>query len=116
MTFAMNTDASVRPFPAFAINDQPGGYKPKEVDPSMYLDPHGLGAAEEWVITNAQFATHPLHIHVNSFVVKESVSGLEPDSEYTRIVTDTSHPGDVWRDTVCVRVHTSIAHRRVRTR
>jgi FtsP/CotA-like multicopper oxidase with cupredoxin domain len=70
--FDLDGDTCTLPFPQFRINDVT--YDPQKVAFSL-----PQGQVEEWIVSNPNAATHPLHIHVNPFMVKEAYSAFEPD-------------------------------------
>lgn len=107
MTFDLEGDTCRFPFPQFKINDR--DYRPDE----SYFDVKA-GTAEEWVIINPSAGTHPFHIHVNPYQVKESYSALTVRED---LVTDPAERAmvasriaamhdiqrpNMWRDTIIV--------------
>eukprot|EP01129_Flabellula_baltica_P011317 TRINITY_DN4930_c0_g1_i1.p1 TRINITY_DN4930_c0_g1~~TRINITY_DN4930_c0_g1_i1.p1 ORF type:complete len:529 (+),score=126.69 TRINITY_DN4930_c0_g1_i1:196-1782(+) len=94
ITFNLFPDTRVAPFPQFHINGAP--YHPDVIDFEGYS-----GTAIEYVITNPNQATHPFHVHVNRFQVKEMHSSQQPDNPVMQAMIDPIHP-DIWRDTVTV--------------
>lgn len=104
--FDLEGDTCRFPFPQFKINDR--DYKPS----GSYFDVKA-GTAEEWVISNPSAGTHPFHIHVNPFQVKETFSALtvrddlvEPAARpLVQARIDASQHldrPDMWRDTIII--------------
>lgn len=71
------------------------------------------GTVEEWIISSPSAATHPFHIHVNPFQVKELYGALSvnealvPEHQrqiVTNRINDMRHLDrpNMWRDTIVV--------------
>ena len=60
----MDGDTCRLPYPQFRINDTV--YQTDTVDFEIEQ-----GTVEEWVLVNPSGGTHPFHVHVNAFQVKE---------------------------------------------
>ena len=99
ISFAMNTDLGRLPFPQFVMNNR--AYNVSRIDQIVRA-----GDAEEWVLVNPEDATHPFHIHVNPFLVKELRVASQASSPFGRAVHDSSV--GVWRDTVIVPPFSSV--------
>lgn len=106
LVFDLEGDTCRFPFPQFKINDR--NYRPDE----SYFDVKA-GTAEEWVISNPSAGTHPFHIHVNPFQVKEVYSALtvrndlvsKSDQSMVKARIDAMHHLDrpnMWRDTIII--------------
>ena len=104
--FDLEGNACRIPFPQFKINDR--DYRPDESVFSVKA-----GDVEEWVVVNPAAATHPLHIHVNPFQVKEAYSALTVDEnlvpEADRAIVQSRidamsrvRPKNQWRDTIII--------------
>lgn len=94
------------PFPQFKINDL--DYRPDVCNLRVKA-----GDVEEWVISNPSAGTHPFHIHVNPFQVKETFSALTMDENLVpakdRAIVESRieamhrvNPINQWRDTVMI--------------
>jgi len=106
VVFDLDGDTCQIPFPQFRINDE--RYAPDRVSFTSHQ-----GDVEEWVLVNPNWASHPFHIHVNSFQVKELRSALRPDPKLTppeevpifeeRLadITTVDRPNE-WRDTIVI--------------
>ncbi len=106
LVFDLEGDTCRFPFPQFKINGR--DYQPDE----SYFDVKA-GTTEEWVITNPSAGTHPFHLHVNPYQVKEVYSALEvrddlvPESERAlveariRAMHHLDRP-NMWRDTIII--------------
>merc|ERR1711871_418033 len=99
ISFAMNTDLGRLPFPQFVINNR--AYNVSRIDQTVRA-----GDAEEWVLVNPEDATHPFHIHVNPFFVKDLHAASQASTPFGRAVHDSSV--GVWRDTVIVPPFSSV--------
>lgn len=106
VVFDLEGDTCTVPFPQFRINDE--RYRADDVTFSSTQ-----GKVEEWVLVNPNRASHPFHIHVNAFQVKEMRTALEPDPKLvppkdlatvrSRIqALTTARPIDQWRDTIVI--------------
>jgi len=94
LTFNLYADTRVAPFPQFHLNG--ASYNPH------HINYEGKGdTAIEWVITNPSQATHPFHVHVNRFQVKEIRSSMAPTNLVQQSIVDTI-TDNIWRDTVTV--------------
>lgn len=104
--FDLESDTCRFPFPQFKINDR--DYRPDE----SYFDVKA-GTVEEWVLSNPSAGTHPFHLHVNPFQVKEVFSALtvrdDLVSEEDRPLVDARikamHHLDrpnMWRDSIII--------------
>ncbi|MTH97018.1 multicopper oxidase family protein [Roseibium sp. RKSG952] len=106
LVFDMTSDRCWIPFPQFRINDRP--YRPDE----SWFDVKA-GTAEEWIISNPSAATHPFHLHVNPYQVKESFGALQvndkvvPEAQRAMVAArikemhHIDHP-NMWRDTLII--------------
>ncbi len=104
--FDLDGNTCVLPFPQFRINDV--SYDPQKVAFSL-----PQGQVEEWIVTNPNSATHPLHIHVNPFLVKEAYCAFEPDPKLVppeemadvkarvEAMHRLDYPG-MWRDSIII--------------
>ena len=103
--FDMDGDTCRLPYPQFRINDTV--YQTDTVDFEIEQ-----GTVEEWVLVNPSGGTHPFHVHVNAFQVKESYSAQVPDPKLvgadapivqSRIdaLKTIDHPNQ-WRDTMII--------------
>ncbi|MEJ8573986.1 multicopper oxidase family protein [Microbaculum marinum] len=103
--FDMDGDTCRLPNPQFRINDTV--YATDKVDFEIEQ-----GTVEEWVLVNPTGGTHPFHVHVNAFQVKESYSAQVPDPKLvgadapvvqSRIdaLKTIDHPNQ-WRDTMII--------------
>ncbi len=72
--FDMDGDTCRLPFPQFRINDETYAYDKVDFEIEQ-------GTVEEWVLINPTGGTHPFHVHVNAFQVKESYSAQVPDAK-----------------------------------
>ncbi len=102
----LENDTCRFPFPQFKINDR--DYRPDE----SYFDVKA-GTVEEWVISNPSAGTHPFHVHVNPFQVKERYSALGvrddlvPETDRSLVASRIEamshiHRPNMWRDSVIV--------------
>ncbi|KAL3920608.1 MAG: hypothetical protein SGILL_003174 [Bacillariaceae sp.] len=91
--FHVGGNTSVVPFPQFTINE-----KAFNLDDIMYnltMDGH----AEEWELVSNSNATHPFHIHVVPFQVKNSTTeNINPTYDLFTAI----NPVDTWRDVVLI--------------
>jgi len=103
--FDMDGDTCRLPYPQFRINDTV--YQTDTVDFEIEQ-----GTVEEWVLVNPSGGTHPFHVHVNAFQVKESYSAQVPNPKLvgadapivqSRIdaLKTIDHPNQ-WRDTMII--------------
>jgi len=104
--FDLEGDTCRFPFPQFKINDR--DYRPDE----SYFDVKA-GTVEEWVISNPSAGTHPFHLHVNPYQVKENFSALTvrddlvPEADRSMVaarIKAMSHIDrpNMWRDTIII--------------
>ena len=104
--FDLAGDTCKFPFPQFRIDDR--DYRPDDT----YFDVKA-GTAEEWVISSPSAATHPFHIHVNPFQVKEVYGAYSVDEKLVpedqrQIVTNRINAmrhldrPNMWRDTIII--------------
>lgn len=104
--FDLEGDTCRFPWPQFKINDR--DYRPDE----SYFDVKA-GTAEEWVVSNPTAATHPIHVHVNPYQVKEAWGALtlredlvkEEDRAAVQARIEAMRHLDrenMWRDTIIV--------------
>ncbi len=107
LIFDVVTDTCRIPYPQFRINDRE--YRPDDT----WFDVKA-GTAEEWVITNPSAGTHPFHLHVTPYQVKETYSALQVRDDLLKDEADRKlaaariaamhhidHP-DMWRDTMII--------------
>jgi FtsP/CotA-like multicopper oxidase with cupredoxin domain len=103
--FDMDGNTCRLPFQQFRINDK--DYRTDTVDFEIEQ-----GTVEEWIMVNPSGGTHPFHVHVNAFQVKESYSTQVPDPKLvgadapvvqSRIdaLKTIDHPNQ-WRDTMII--------------
>jgi FtsP/CotA-like multicopper oxidase with cupredoxin domain len=91
----MGADLQGIPFPQFMVNDK--SFDHKRIDENVdFMD------VEEWIIVNNDMTVHPFHIHMNSFLVAQVASSFETSEPFIKHVTNTSNPGNRYRDTVIV--------------
>jgi FtsP/CotA-like multicopper oxidase with cupredoxin domain len=106
LVFDLEGDSCRIPFPQFRINSR--DYKHDET----YFDVKA-GTAEEWILTNPSAGTHPFHIHVNPFQVKETFSALTVNDKLVpptrrsivaKRIEAMSHIDrpNMWRDSVII--------------
>lgn len=106
ITFDLEGDTCRIPFPQFKINDR--DYRPDEAAFSVRA-----GDVEEWILMNPAGATHPLHIHVNPFQVKETFTALTVNTklvpEADRAIVQSRieamsrvNPKNQWRDSIII--------------
>jgi len=103
--FDINGNTCLLPFPQFRINDT--NYATDKIDFEITQ-----GDVEEWVMVNPTGGTHPFHVHVNPFQVKEAYSSQVPNPTLvgadapivqSRIdATKTINTPNEWRDTVII--------------
>ena len=106
VVFDLAGDTCKLPYPQFRIDDR--DYRPDDT----YFDVKA-GTAEEWVVSSPSAATHPIHIHVNPFQVKELYGayavnetlvpvGLRPI--VTNRIAAMRHLDrpNMWRDTIII--------------
>ena len=98
VNFGYDSDTEKVPFAHLNINNNDYTYQGK---PDHVIR---VGDAEEWIISSNQPIAHPLHIHVNSFQVKEVSSALDVGSSIwnTWVKEEATSPANRWRDTVIV--------------
>ncbi|MEM7023301.1 MAG: multicopper oxidase domain-containing protein [Pseudomonadota bacterium] len=106
LVFDLEGDTCRFPFPQFKINDR--DYRPDE----SYFDVKA-GTNEEWVIINPSAGTHPFHLHVNPYQVKEVYSALTVRDDLVakadrplvaariKAMHDLDRP-NMWRDSIIV--------------
>jgi FtsP/CotA-like multicopper oxidase with cupredoxin domain len=103
--FDIDGDTCTLPYQQSRINDTV--YRTDTVDFEIEQ-----GTVEEWVLINPTGGTHPFHVHVNAFQVKEAYSAQVPDPKLvgadapivqSRIdaAKTIDHP-DQWRDTMII--------------
>lgn len=106
LVFDLDGDTCRFPFPQFKINDR--DYRPDE----SYFDVKA-GTTEEWVLSSPSASTHPFHLHVNPFQVKEVFSALtvrddlvpEKDRAMVAARIAAAHHLDrpnMWRDSIII--------------
>eukprot|EP00929_Paragymnodinium_shiwhaense_P068928 TRINITY_DN34764_c0_g1_i1.p1 TRINITY_DN34764_c0_g1~~TRINITY_DN34764_c0_g1_i1.p1 ORF type:complete len:662 (+),score=68.29 TRINITY_DN34764_c0_g1_i1:65-2050(+) len=95
ITMSMKADRSRVPFPQFLQNGKP--YNETAVEVRVKA-----GTAEEWILMNPDHTTHPFHVHVNPFQVKEIYSSFRPEDPAMQVQTELNASRENWRDTVIV--------------
>lgn len=104
--FDLAGDTCKFPYPQFRIDDR--DYRPDDT----YFDVKA-GTVEEWVVSSPSAATHPIHIHVNPFQVKEVFGALSVNEKLVpehqrQIVTNRIEAmrhldrPNMWRDTIVI--------------
>lgn len=94
VTFDVNGNVRIIPFPQMVINNE--AFHIDEIMYDLVMDGH----AEEWTLLSTANATHPFHIHVVPFIVKETFT-MNENPRY-EMYTEADSLSDTWRDTVVV--------------